>query len=406
MSKSIKLKDNTYWDTSGISHNRQVLKDILVVQNTDVSFNNLTINGTYNTSSNVYTSGDKQYWLYLGDLTFNSQGDFCYFNVCIGNGNNGNPEQNILYTISLQCGWVGNDLPIGITALCLQNYTNAIKIKIKHQSKRKVSIYMYIPNPYMPIQYEIHGINVNGASQIWEKKHEKLSSEPETDKEATYYSTIYKTDGTLSVFDVTTLNATTVNANEIKIGNIPRNTADTWIPVFKSGKLEHTLRVMPNGVTSSMYNTEQDRLVTLQFISFWNGSYGSDNYSNLKYCHQGVIQAFPTNLYENASGTNGTVTLSETAANFNHIQIFFNKTSDRYSSVDVWAPNGKNVVLELTYVENNNNFAQTQAKRMAISGSSITLVSNSFGGINFNGSSSTVFNNNELKIYKVLGYKH
>lgn len=411
MSKSIKLKDNTYWDTSGISHNRQILKDILVVQNTDVSFNNLTINGTYNTSSNVYTSSDKQYWLYLGDLTFDSQGDFCYFDVCISNGNNGNPEQNILYTISLQRGWIGNDLPIGITALCLQNYTNTIKIKIKHQSKGKVSIYMYIPNPYMSIQYEIHGINVNGAGQIWEKKHEKLSSEPETDKEATYYSTIYKTDGTLSVFDVTTLNATTINTtitntNEIVIGNIPRNTTDTWIPVFKSGRLEYTERVLPDAVTSSMWPNDQDRLATLRFMSFWNGRYDNDN-SNLIYCHQGIIQAFPTTLYDNLSGTNGTITLSDNVQNYSCIEIFYCKINDRgkCQSVKIYSPHNTAAALSLSYY--NNGFCQLLDSIVNINYNIIDFPKDWIGLLNIqNNSIVGMSSNSEIVIYKVYGYKH
>ena len=338
----------------------------------DVNVKNIYTNGIVKYSKTYGTYANK--WMYIGDFQFDSQGMFAVVNCCLGNGNNGRADQQILFKINMQQGWVGETLPIGIAVNAEQNWDSGIKVKIKHNNKHNISLYVYLISNYTGFAY-----NVEGNLTKFTSSNSILNSEPSTDKEATYYQYNWTNK---------------------------RNTTDTYIPVVRNGNMDFTTRVMPNSVTSSMYNTEQDRLVTLQFISFWNGSYGSDNYSNLKYCHQGVIQAFPTNLYENASGTNGTVTLSETAANFNHIQIFFNKTSDRYSSVDVWAPNGKNVSLELTYVENNNNFAQTQAKRMAISGSNITLVSNSFGGINFSGSTSTVFNNNELKIYKVLGYKN
>ena len=338
----------------------------------DIDAKDIYINGIVKYSKTYGTYGQK--WMYIGDFQFDNQGMFAIIDCCMGNGNNGRAEQQILFKINMQKGWDGEELPIGLAVNVEQNWNNNIKVKIKHKDKHNASLYIYFIGDYTSFTYK-----VGGNFSKFNSSNLTLESEPSTDKEATYYQ--YNWTNT-------------------------RNTTDTYIPVVRNGNMEFTKRVFATSRTSCEFNTEQDRIPTLSFLSYWNGAYNSSNASNLTYAHQGTIQCKPKSLYENSSGTNGTVTLSETAANFNHIQIFFSKANDRYSSVDVWAPNGKNVSLELTYVENNNNFAQTQAKRMAISGSNITLVSNSFGGINFSGSTSTVFNNNELKIYKVLGYKN
>lgn len=59
----------------------------------------------------------------------------------------------------------------------------------------------------------------------------------------------------------------------------------------------------------------------------------------------------PTVLYSSTSGTNGTVTLSSSAANFSRLKIFYYKVIDTdsneklYHSQEVYSPNGKRVVL-------------------------------------------------------------
>lgn len=54
--------------------------------------------------------------------------------------------------------------------------------------------------------------------------------------------------------------------------------------------------------------------------------------------------SFRTVLYENTSGYNGTITLSDSAANYNHMRIH-TKTNYGHGSVDVPNPNGKDILL-------------------------------------------------------------
>lgn len=79
----------------------------------------------------------------------------------------------------------------------------------------------------------------------------------------------------------------------------------------------------------------------------------------------------PTSLYDNSSGTTGTVTLSETAANFSYIELFLTKdSSSGIWNVRVQSPNGKNVQVGTTY--NHGSGTQSIGKKVTISGTSIT----------------------------------
>jgi hypothetical protein len=64
----------------------------------------------------------------------------------------------------------------------------------------------------------------------------------------------------------------------------------------------------------------------------------------------------PVVLYNNTAGTNGSITLAETAANFKYIDIFFRDTSQNNDSyVRVYNPNGKRVQISTTRIEYNND---------------------------------------------------
>lgn len=188
-----------------------------------------------------------------------------------------------------------------------------------------------------------------------------------------------------------------------------RNTTDTWIPVYKSGELQYTTRVLATSKTHTNYGTEQDRLPTLSFLSYWNGAYNSSNNSNLTYAHQGTIQCKPKTLYDNSSGTTGTVTLNETAANFSYLEIFFSKSEGNNlyrNSTKVYSPNGKIVNLIIAYNIGNAGLLQLQPKCVSISGTTVSNTSNTTGYVNlYNGRSVEWGNNNEIKIHRILGYR-
>lgn len=118
-------------------------------------------------------------------------------------------------------------------------------------------------------------------------------------------------------------------------------------------------------------------------------------------------------LYDNSSGNNGTVTLSQTAANFTYLEIFFtDNNKNKYNSVKVFSPNGKNVDLHLIggWTDGTNALTDIRSKRMTISGTSLAI-SSSGGNLTYsylNISAKNILQHeylNYIYITKVIGYK-
>lgn len=112
-------------------------------------------------------------------------------------------------------------------------------------------------------------------------------------------------------------------------------------------------------------------------------------------------------LYDNTSGTTGTVTLNESVANFSYIEIYFKHNSAGFASQKIHSPNSKVVSLLLAWhsAENNLPLIQYVSKRVAITDTSITNIS--YGASN-NRSDGYVWagtDTNNLYIVKVVGYR-
>ena len=109
-------------------------------------------------------------------------------------------------------------------------------------------------------------------------------------------------------------------------------------------------------------------------------------------------------LYDNSSGTLGTVSLSDSAANYKYLEIYSTRGSGESMSNFVnriYNPNGKNVTLGglLPYYDD----VYLYAKYVNISGSSITVRKDRLVQIHPRGVN--IGNDDSHKIYKVLGYR-
>lgn len=134
---------------------------------------------------------------------------------------------------------------------------------------------------------------------------------------------------------------------------------------------------------------------------------GTDMYlgnSTGTYKIDGPIQIKPTSLYDNSSGTNGTVTLSQSAENFNYLEIFYvRKTNENgYGSVKIFEPNGKIATLSSQYYGDKTYGMYLYAKDVQISGTTITV---SKFGWQYIGSDGYIGSSDYIYITKVLGYK-
>ena len=121
--------------------------------------------------------------------------------------------------------------------------------------------------------------------------------------------------------------------------------------------------------------------------------------STAKIAASAVTQAklAATALYSNSTGTTGTVTLSDSAANYAYLEIFYRTNDDYYGSVKVYSPNGKKAMLNGAYWASGSGSFKGAVKN--ISGTSITTTS--YGEM----STSGYIHNNYIYITRVVGYK-
>ena len=156
----------------------------------------------------------------------------------------------------------------------------------------------------------------------------------------------------------------------------------------------------------SNWGTNNDYYPDMSFIAWWNGAYSGSNQSNLTYCSEGQIQAKPVSLYDNSSGTTGTVTLSQSAANFKYIEIFYNDGTgfgNVYHSTKIYGNNKTASLFSIASSDDSKMSMRYSTVNALVNNTSITISHGYAGWFNIEGAS--WWNVKEIKIVKVLGYK-
>ena len=148
----------------------------------------------------------------------------------------------------------------------------------------------------------------------------------------------------------------------------------------------------------------------------WNGTWrtvlDSSNYTS-------YVSKKPTTLFSSSSGTIGTITLSQSAANFTYLEIFYTDNNGRQpQSVKVYSPNGKYVSLSCIEPSTSGNEPRVYVRvsGWTISGTSMTVGRSDLSGANrgvygqfyphANGTNIDVKveAQNYIKIFRILGY--
>ena len=112
----------------------------------------------------------------------------------------------------------------------------------------------------------------------------------------------------------------------------------------------------------------------------------------------------PVTLYENSSGSTGTITLSETANNYAYIEIFFGKATGNGTGLQsIRVPRAITSYANLICWSNLGYAPQLLTKIAYINGTSISHQAGYY--LNFTSNGVTTGSNNEVKIYKVLGWR-
>lgn len=109
----------------------------------------------------------------------------------------------------------------------------------------------------------------------------------------------------------------------------------------------------------------------------------------------------PVVLYDNNPGSNGTITLSESAANFSYMEIFVHCASDVLNSVKVPDPDGRSFSIVSKTAE--TSLLQLHTCIWNVSGTTISIHKGHTGNIDQDISDSWEATN--LRITKVLGYR-
>ena len=109
-------------------------------------------------------------------------------------------------------------------------------------------------------------------------------------------------------------------------------------------------------------------------------------------------------LYDNPSGTTGTITLNDSAANFTYIEIIYRTSNNSYDSAKIYNPDGKSVNLFTGNYYDNVIYNQTKTVNISgtiISPSSVQIAE----GVYINGSTNTIVTNDRIWIHRVVGYR-
>ncbi len=117
------------------------------------------------------------------------------------------------------------------------------------------------------------------------------------------------------------------------------------------------------------------------------------------------ISGLETELYYDQAGTNSTILLSDSAANYTYIEIFYYATNF-YKSDKIYLPNGKKASLSVNsyYATGNDLYQYFYTKIIDISGTSITVEKNTELRI-LNNSVNNHTTNNNIYITRVVGIK-
>lgn len=112
-----------------------------------------------------------------------------------------------------------------------------------------------------------------------------------------------------------------------------------------------------------------------------------------------------TILYNNQSGTTGTVPLNESAVNFNYLEMYFRNNDDVvYFSQKVHSPNGKKITVYHTTYNISQKTFYVGSKIYNISGTSMNVdISNRIAVISGNSTDTKLYDN--INCVMVIGYR-
>lgn len=107
-------------------------------------------------------------------------------------------------------------------------------------------------------------------------------------------------------------------------------------------------------------------------------------------------------LYDNVDGTTDTITLSDSVANYNYVEVFYKATGhSTYQSVKIYSPNGK--TASLTTGLQSSGFIRVDANRLTLNDTTATFYDGGYAIISAGG---TEFHQSDtIAVCRIVGYK-
>lgn len=122
-----------------------------------------------------------------------------------------------------------------------------------------------------------------------------------------------------------------------------------------------------------------------------------------------VVNDFnPVVLYNNPSGSNGSITLSDSVANYSYIDIFYKSNDDYIGSKRIPAMNCSTELLAYQSNASSEDAFYIKVRVVSISGTSITTrgqSNNYYKEVLLSSNGVNIYPNNYIYIIKVVGYK-
>lgn len=111
-------------------------------------------------------------------------------------------------------------------------------------------------------------------------------------------------------------------------------------------------------------------------------------------------------LYNNSTGTNGTITLSDSATNYDYLEIYFrtNDSIDYKNSIKIYSPDNALVPLSYPLVATNGTAIYWKTKTVRVSGNSIFSSDGSRYAEATIKATTSISQKNYVYITKVIGY--
>ena len=159
--------------------------------------------------------------------------------------------------------------------------------------------------------------------------------------------------------DNITINNNTFNVENYEIGSIDETASNYFNP-------ENAYRVKVYVEDNFTTYSSQEKQITVGEATW---SEYKDRVDFKKVTIKGVEILVGKTIYENDEGSNGNITLNDSAAGKNYLEIFYRDNDNTYSSVRVYNPNGKYV--DISTISRWGTTLYIKQKRITISGNKI-----------------------------------